>query len=311
MGIPDKLSQPAPLTFPRMKVGIILNGEKRMPPGLESASPTHGLTVRLHIAQSASDASEAARNWCSEMDVLVACGGDGTLHHVVNGMMQFRKRYPAHAMPAVAVLPLGTGNDYARHFGWKEGDVASLWMRIMRNTGLGVDVGEIQFPQSPSRYFVNIADAGLGAHVTRLAERLKRRVSARFVFSLAIVKGLLSYRLNTIHLQTPGESFSGKALTAVVAIGHTFGDGVHIAPGAHAHDGFFRVVYVGNVSVWQYLRYLPALRKGKRINHPEIRYCLTDQLTLEGQAGLEADGEAAGELPARFNLHHHALRIIV
>lgn len=296
-----------------MKIGVILNGQKKVPALLKSRIDLAGSVLygaELYLTQSAQDAASSALKWCLEKEIIIAAGGDGTLHHVVNGMMAFRQANPEKALPMLAVLPLGTGNDYARQFGWQRGDVIALESRITHIQTLSVDIGEMRFSDRPSKFFCNIADAGLGAHVASIAERLKMKLPSFLVFPLAILRGLLSYRSGEISIRTDEYTDEGYSLTTVIAIGHTFGDGLHIAPGANVHDGMFRVVRIGRVSVWEYLWHLPSLKKGKPIDHPEIFYFTTREVGLSGLSTVEADGEVMGAIPVEMSMHHRALTIL-
>jgi diacylglycerol kinase (ATP) len=171
--------------------------------------------------------------------------------------------------------------------------------------------GEIVRPDFPPRYFINAADAGLGAHVVSLVEKMKGRWPSRLVFPAAVLRGMISYRSRNITCRDGGGTWTGLSLTTVISLGMSFGDGLIIAPDGNAQDGFFRIARIGRISVFQYLMYLPALRKGRKIRHPEVTYFKTTGLHLSGDAGLEADGEDAGRLPAQIRVLPAAIRVLV
>ncbi len=306
-----KLKQPAGLTFPPMKVGIILHGQKRESEEIRRRlSALADLDLEIRITAGPGDTREIARSWMPLKDVVIGCGGDGTLHELVNGLMAASAEHPDKRMPVAGLLPLGTGNDYARMMGWPRGDVRNLIHRLRKMETLAVDLGVIRTSDRPPLWFINAADAGLGAYVVTIVERMKPRWPRRLVFPAAIIRGLLSYRRTTLECTADDRHFTGESLTTVVALGSSFADGIVIAPDGGMNNGEFQVVRIGRVSIAEYIRFLPQLKQGRKIKHPEIHYFTARNVQLSGSSALEADGELAGVLPCTLEVVPSAIRIL-
>jgi len=296
-----------------MKVGVILHGKKHRSREVRKAIDAFqipGISIETLFTKSPKDSVNIARRLSVEKDLIVGVGGDGTLHECLNGILQFHQQFPDLPIPALALLPFGTGNDYARHFGWRRGDVDQFLERLTEPVFHTIDVGEIIREGCESAYFINAADAGLGAHVVRYVEKMRDYLPAAMLFPVAILRGLITYRRDVIRAKSADLDFQGESLTTVVALGTSFADGIYIAPEGHAHDGQFRVTRIGKISLAQYFRYLPALKKGQKIIHPEVWYFNTSEIELSGPALLEADGEAAGILPARLRVKSGLVKIL-
>lgn len=297
-----------------MKAGIVLHGKKRHTPALsgrlESLIP-QDIDAEFRITTKARETIEISRTWSAEKDLIIVSGGDGTLHEAVNGLMHAKSANPQLNLPALALLPYGTGNDYARMHGWQTGNVEQLADRIRRWQTVAVDIGKLVRGHQPELYFVNAIDAGLGAHVVGYVERMKGFWPASLVFPVAIVRGLLTYRRQAIHWRSEGYEFDGESLTTVVSLGRSFADGIVIAPDAGLNDGLFRIARIGKVSLLEYFRFLPALKRGEKISHPEVSYFTAASAELSGDASVEADGEPAGPLPVRIEMMPGAIRILI
>jgi diacylglycerol kinase (ATP) len=296
-----------------VKIHIILHGKKRGSQRLLSELTElrpDGIDYTLSVTEKPGDTVRLSASHAATCDLLVVAGGDGTLHECINGLMSARDATPGLQLPAVALLPLGTGNDYARNFGWKKNDPGHLFERIRNSNFVFTDIGQIDH-SAGTTYFINCADVGLGAHVVEIAERMKSAWPSGLVFPIAILRGLISYRKKEVDIAGKNFGMSGPNLTTVVSLGKYFGDGIQIAPGAMVNDGKFRVAWFGKVALTHYLRYLPDLRKGHTIEHPEVVYHVCDTLEMKGNGSIEADGEPVADLPARFTVLPAAIRILL
>ncbi|MFN8698671.1 MAG: diacylglycerol/lipid kinase family protein [Flavobacteriales bacterium] len=297
-----------------MKAGIVLHGKKRQTSALCEKLESliaRDIDTQLRITTKARETIEISRTWSAEKDLIIVSGGDGSLHEAVNGLMQAKAANPQLTLPALALLPCGTGNDFARMHGWQTGNVEQLVDRIRRWQTAAVDIGKLVRAPQPELYFVNAIDAGLGAHVVEYAERMKGFWPNSLVFPLAILRGLLTYRRQAIQWQSAGHEFDGESLTTVVSLGRSFADGIVIAPDAGVNDGLFRIARIGKVSLLEYFRFLPALKRGEKISHPEVFYFTAASAELSGHAAVEADGEPAGPLPVRVELIPGAIRMLM
>lgn len=293
-----------------MKIAIILNGisgkkkivEKKILPILQEK-----FSVELFETASKDDAFELASEAVDKkFELILAAGGDGTLHQVVNGILAGRE--DRIDLPILGLIPIGTGNDFARTMGLKT-DAGSLLEAITKRQTRTVNVGKIFFKnaendQRETRFFINVADAGMGPDVVKRISRQRNFLGIPYSYFFAILKTFFHYRLITIKAVTPDWSWEGKARAIAVANGKYFGQGLCIAPEAKLDDNIFSTFICAKVSVLDFIRYSIPLKKGKKVIHKEVQYrtCKEMELTSTETCGIEADGEYLGVLPAKIEM---------
>lgn len=232
-------------------------------------------------------AVEIAKQQTNEnADVIVAVGGDGTIHEILNGILSVDSK-----APQLAILPNGTGNDFMRtrqQFKTPEQFIHS----ILADKHESIDIGKI-LSASTVNYFINIADIGFGGAVIHTLAQQRKVVGGKFAYSLAILKTFFTYNKSVLKISAPGFTYEKATFMAIFCNGSVFGSGLTIHPRAKVNDGQLNVVIIGNVSLIDYLRYLPKLKKGKFIDHPEVLYLEYNEITVESQTPqwTEADGE--------------------
>ncbi len=253
-------------------------------------------------------ALQAAENGCN---YLIAIGGDGTLHELINGVMQ--SDIPANNYPALGLLPYGSANDFARTAGISNSS-EDLMALIQSGSTQKIDIGKLVLQKSGEiRYFINIAGIGLGPEVVQKLERSTSVFGPRFNYFKHIIKGFLSYTKKEVSCTSSTWKWKGKLLQMAVANGRFFGNAICIAPDARLTDGQFQVAIFGDLSIWDYLKNLSKLKKGVKIKHPEVSYLETQEIRLESKdpCGIEADGEYVGLAPATLSVLPDVIRFLM
>lgn len=244
-------------------------------------------------------AKQATENGC---DYMIAVGGDGTLHEVINGVLQ--SNIPANEYPAIGLLPHGSANDFARTARISN-SIEELIELIQSNTTQKIDLGKIIIQQTQeTRYFINIAGVGLGPEVVQNLEQSSSVLGPGFNFFKHIIKGFLSYVKKEVSCTSSTWQWKGKLLQMAVANGRYYGNAICTAPDAKLTDGQFQVVIFGDLSIWDYLKNLGNLKKGVKINLPQVSYHDANEVLLESNdsCGIEADGEYVGLAPATISV---------
>ena len=257
-------------------------------------------------------AAAAVEDGCS---YLVAVGGDGTVNEVVNGLMSLSEAQ--RRAVAVAVLPWGTGNDFARSVG-ASALVEELYAQIERGDTCSTDVGKVQYTQpnglAAVRYFVNIGDIGIGPSTVLMVERLKRLVGPTIAFWIGGFCTIFFRRPRMVAIEADGYRFRGRAMAVCMANGRYFGSGLGIAPGAIINDGVLNLVVVGRVSAFTFLRFTGKLRNAEPVIHPEVHYVDVTQCKIFSDTmdcPLELDGEVLGAAPLEVELLPGEVRFLV
>ncbi|QOI96880.1 MAG: diacylglycerol kinase family lipid kinase [Flammeovirgaceae bacterium] len=289
-------------------VAIILNGISlkkdyfyiKILPALQ-----HVAKVHVHETRTRHDAiSLASKAVEKRYDVIYAAGGDGTLNQVVNGMLAGNEN--TYKLPVLGLIPLGSGNDYARTVNIKS-DAGHIIGLLMGFAAKPVDVGRITFtgePDKPVCYFINIADVGMGPQVVKRLLDSGRVFGTTLTYYTAILQTFATYRLQTITVKTPQWSWQGKARVVAVGNGRFFGSGIGITPEAIPDDGLFNCCIGGRVSAFDFLKLQGKMRSGRRVVHPLVHYNQAQlvELTSDKPCMIEADGELAGNLPVTIEM---------
>lgn len=299
-----------------MRIAVILNGLSRKKRFFYSRllpviSENH--EAKVFETQSSTDAFTFSAQAVSEKyDLIIAAGGDGTINQVLNGMLS--SGASKDELPALSILPAGSGNDFARTVKITL-SVKALKQRLETfNLGF-MDVGLVTY-QSNSKeantYFLNVASAGMGPEVLNKMASGKKTLGPAFAYYSAILQTFLTYRCMRVSIKTPEWNWSNKLRTLAIGNGKFFGSGLAIAPDAQPNDRIFSAFVCGNVSVLDFIRYTEKLKSSKKINHPKISYrtAQTLELTSETPCRIEADGELLGFLPARIEVLPARIRFL-
>lgn len=241
----------------------------------------------------------------------VAVGGDGTLNEMVNGILKSAESGDTYAWEKISqikigILPSGSGNDFIKNLGYKT--LSELKALIQKDQGEMVDVGYAEYldrnMQQARRFFINVADVGIGGEVVLTKEKLPHLFSGSFNYFLAIVIAFLRYRKKRIAVKAKEFGTQGKVLNFVVANGKFFGNAIGIAPHAEISDGTFGITNIGDISLIDYFRNIGTAKKCLKINHPEVEYKASRELLIESLEDLpltiDMDGEFIGYTPVHF-----------
>ena len=286
-----------------VKVVLVVNGSKKkalqVGEDLSRLLADRQIDSDTLITERSGHAIELVQN--SQADGVVALGGDGTINECIQGIMRSERD------PFFTAIPLGSGNDLSRsiHFPDNPEELAS---QINEMKTLSCDVCSVKYGVE-EEYFINIADAGFGPAVVDRVERMPRWLGANLRFSFGILRTFLSYKKRQLSVNGEGFEWNGKSMIIAVANGKYFGSGLCIAPMARVDDGVLEVICVGDISLLDYLKQLPKLKKGQKIDHPEVHYFRSPWVKISGQSRLEKDGEMGGELPVRIECMEKVLEV--
>lgn len=248
----------------------------------------------------------------SEYQVLLYVGGDGTANEVANGLLQI----PAARRPALAALPRGSGGDFPKALGLRRGVEAAI-DRLRRGRRTRIDVAHsrfLGFDQQPTeRAFINVADAGLGGHVTERVNKSHKPLGGTIAFLEAIVSSFWAYENIPMTIKIDGATVhTGPVATAVVANGSYFGGGVKIAPAATPDDGLLDIVVVGDINKLDLITQLPRIYRGTHVRHPKVSTYRGREIVVDAAKPLplDLDGEFPGFGPFHVRLEPAALEVI-
>ena len=316
---PQPLSLPLVIINPASASGA--TGEKW--PGVASALRTHFGAFSCAFTEKSGDgrliAARAAR---AGRRFIIACGGDGTVSEVANGILESGEDVE------LGVLPSGTGGDLRRtlRIPARAGDAALALRRGVTRT---MDVGRVTHVNddgmSATRYCLNVASFGMGGAVVErvkeksvpwLAANAAKLVGGTGEFAAAALHTALTFTKPTIALQLDDKAeVCLRVANVCVANAQYFGGGMHIAPKAKLNDGQFDFVAVGDLSALSILVNSYRLYLGTHLGLRQVHHTRGTRLTARPERSvlpavrLEVDGELVGQLPATFEVVPAALRV--
>ncbi len=265
-----------------------------------------------HAIDIARDASKAGRA------LIVAVGGDGTLHEVCNGVLD-----AGGDTAAVGFIGQGTGGDFRRSLGL-EHRLDHYLAAIASGRERRIDVGHATFRHDDgsegSRWFVNVLSAGIGGLVDRYVADANRAMGPTVTYALATVRALAAFEpvviMCTLHRGAAREVLSVPAYVLAVCNGTTLGAGMRIAPMAKIDDGQLEVIVMCPRSKLGFAAYAPKMYDGTHLGEPGVTTHSCDAVDLAvanprpgHRVLLDIDGEPLGALPLRIAIKPRALRI--
>ena len=252
---------------------------------------------------------------------IIACGGDGTVNEVANGILN------SGVDAELGVLPSGTGGDFRRTLGLPRNprDAAKV---LQTGVTKKIDVGRVTFldieGKEISRYFLNVSSVGLAADVIK---RVKsgdsmdwlplQGVRGKVNYAVSALKEAFDLEAETIRIKVDDkEETSLQTVVFCVANARFFGGGMKIAPDASLTDGYFDVVNIGDISTGRILLHALSLYRGTHPELKEVKVTQAKKIAIRSSDPshtilLETDGELPGKLPAVYEIVPQALSVRV
>jgi diacylglycerol kinase (ATP) len=271
-----------------------------------------GLDYDVALTERAGHATDLARDALQRgAKLLVAMGGDGTIHEVVNGMLEADRLVAPGA--ALGVIAAGTGSDFIKTFGLPAAPVHAV-SHLDGDEAFPIDIGKVTYEQDGAtvvRYFPNIAEVGLGAAVVARAQRLPRWFGSA-VYFFAFWLTIRGHRPADVVVDLVDRRYEGPMNNLVVANGQFFGGGMHIAPRSTPTDGLLDI-QIEHARKREAIAILPKIYKGQHLPHPDIEEAKRAKMSITADRPLpiEADGEVLGTTPATFEVLREAIHLKV
>ena len=272
-------------------------------PEIERTLREAGLDYRVVQTTRPGHATEAARDALQRGErYLVAAGGDGTVHEVVNGMLEGGRPIVPDAV--LGVVAAGSGSDFVRSFGLP-GDPVESARHLAGGRVRLIDLGRVTCSRDQAevtRYFPNIAEAGLGAAVVARTSGLPGFLGpAKYFCGFWLT--LPRFRPATVRVEADGHAYQWRAHNVVVANGRFYGGGMHISPKSEPDDGALDVLVMAGPKSEAFTA-LPKVYRGTHLPHRNIVELRVSRVRVEADPPfpVEADGEYLGTTPATFEV---------
>jgi YegS/Rv2252/BmrU family lipid kinase len=219
---------------------------------------------------------------------VLVVGGDGSVHEVTNGILNART---AHR-PLLSVVPVGTGNDFAKLVGTAGLRPREAVRRLAKGTPARFDVG-----QAWDEYFVNTLGVGLDAEVTKHLRNVKR-LRGTLAYGKALLGALGTYDDIELEVEVGNDRFTGKWLLVAVGIGAVEGGGFNLMPSARPDDGLLDICAIRPTPLLKLLTLIPSVMMGTHTSDQrcwtgrgtEVRFKGTGPLTIHADGELRRNG---------------------
>lgn len=256
----------------------------------------HNTAYHRHAIELAQQAAAAGRS------KVIAIGGDGTVHEVVNGLMSV----PADRRPALGIIPTGSGNDFSHSLGIPR-DAQAAWTLALTGSLRPVDVGHIRDDQGHSEYWTNTLGIGFDALVN-IRSRGIRIVRGFGIYFLSALQTIL---FNHVPMQAKvvedDRSWQKDLLMLVVCNGQREGGVFQVAPQARQDDGWLDYLAIGSISKAMMVYTIPFMMNG---THSRLKYASHGRFArMEFASNHPLHIHSDGEIYAGMDSRIHAVTI--
>ena len=240
---------------------------------------------------------------------IISVGGDGTLHHVVNGIMM--QRYVKSSDITIAVIPVGTGNDWIKTYNIPNNVKKSI--EIIRQKKIILqDIGVLQTNNKHVRYFNNVAGLGYDGFIVNKLKKLKPFGSLSYL--LAGAYGLLFYKKSVFKVSFDKIEVETNCLMTILGICKYSGNGMQFTKDVHTSDGFLDITIAKNITLLDLLLNITKLYNGKFVNHKKVETYKTKEITVQPKISnpyIQADGELVGTGKVTVKIIEKAIKFVI
>ena len=270
---------------------------------IEEYIKTSGYDFSIDFTEKPKHTTELAKKAADEnFEIVVAVGGDGTVHEVINGI------YGTNS--SLGVIPIGAGNDISTCLGIPQKDIKKAIEIIKIGKTEKKDLGKIN-----GEYFMGVAGTGFDTMVVDFTFKNRNllKLFGPFFYIYGVYNVLISFKPIFFKLITKNNTIEKKAMTIAVGNSWMYGGGMKIVPDAKLDDGLFDVCIVEEISKLEFLKVFPRVFSGTHVTHPAVTIFRTDFLRIESnkKMSVQADGEIIKSLPVNFELIPEAINAVV
>lgn len=292
------------------KVKFIINpssGRQTMERKIDNLSKLlldDGYLVGKYFTEKKNDAmNETIRTCEQDFDIIIVCGGDGTVNEVVKGIATSKNKIP------LAIMASGTVNDFANYLDIPK-NVNEFFDMIKNEKIIDIDIGKVN-----EDYFVNVAAGGLLTNVGYQVQPEVKAILGRMAYYLEGIRELASQYIEPIKVNIISDEFTreDEILLFIVSNSSSIGGFKRLAPEADVLDGLLDVLIIEKSSPTDLANIFLNILSGEHINHPNVKYFKTKSILIDSKEDIpiDIDGEYGGRLPAKFQVVSKGLKIFI
>lgn len=264
----------------------------------------NGYILGKFITQKKNDARDRVIQCCHEdWDAIIACGGDGTLNEVANGIMLGGRKIP------VAILGTGTVNDFAKSLNIPK-TPRDFCNMIMNELTMDIDLG-----RANDKYFVNVSAFGLLSSVAHETKKEYKAILGRLAYFIEGIKILPKELMNPIHTEVISEelNLNENIQLFILSNGNSIGGFKNFMPEARFDDGYLDCLIIRDTTLESMITILKAFSTAQHTSCQNIEYFKTKKIRISSNSSavVDIDGEYGGELPVEYEVVEKGLKIFV
>jgi YegS/Rv2252/BmrU family lipid kinase len=242
---------------------------------------------------------------------IISVGGDGTLHHIVNGIMS--QNFVETNTIQLAVIPIGTGNDWVKTYNIPAKIEKSISIIKKEHTILQ-DIGVLKTKNNTLTYFNNVAGIGYDGYVVNKLKKLKR--FGGIAYLLSGISGLLFYKKSDFNIEVEGKVITEKCLMTIFGICKFSGGGMQFTKDVDPSDGLLDITIAKNFSLLDLVINLPTLYNGKIVNHKKVTTYKTNSIKVSSKSSsekpfIQADGELICSGSVEVTVKEKAIQFVI
>lgn len=294
-----------------LRASFIVNAKAGNGAGLAAAGAAAqvlvaaGIEANILVPNSQADAELASHEAVrAGVDMVIACGGDGTINTVLQAVAQ--------SSIILGVIPTGTGDDNSRTLGVPRGDprAAASFIVEQAATPKTVDLAQVTLPDGQKRWYLGVLSTGFDSSVNERANQM-RWPSGKSRYLLGILGELRAFSPVAYRVVIDGISYEDTAMLVSIGNGISYGGGMRVCPNALVDDGELDITWLHEVTKATFMRVFPTVYKGTHVNNPKVQMFRGKLITVEATGQIAyADGERLGPLPVEVKVVPGALRVL-
>ena len=270
----------------------------------ETIMEIEDVEITFFATKKKGDGEAAAIRGCEiGYDLIISCGGDGTVHEVVNGIMKSSKK------TKLAILPAGTINDFADQLKMPKA-YANFASLLMKQSFKTIDVGKIN-----DDYFINVVGGGAFTGIPHNVTVEAKTILGKYAYYLKAavqVPGELE-STHSITYEIDGNEYKYKTLLFLIINSSGAGGFKYLCPNAKLNDGLLDIVIFEKTNNADLLQIFTKIFNGQHITHPKVHYHQGKNIKIQSDRALsiDADGDFGGFVPAEISSVHNAIELLV
>lgn len=289
-----------------LKTQVLLNPTagnckcKRLFPTLKAKLLEKGIAHHFSFSQYSGHIKElAAKAKKQDCKKIIVCGGDGTIHEAINALVG--------SDVELGIIPLGTGNDFARNLGINE-DLDFACSVLHQGKVKHVDVIKV----NGNKYYGCVGGIGFDSEVASWANRYKKFALGVNIYTIAILAKLFTYKFKKVEIIYDTETYKGEILMAAFGNTKCYGGGINITPNALMDDGWLDICIINKINKVKLLLLFPSAFKGNHIKFTEVNLYRAKTISINSEVPLQllGDGELICQTPVLLEVVPKALKVI-